>query len=116
MGKEFNYTRIFETSALNPLTAYQAFNTEHFIILYIGYPTVETQKKLQQIRDYANKDPHCWSHQFDDNTMLRHIEHFKSVSRYIESKCKETGITFYDTSSNFLRVFNQAYSDIMELI
>lgn len=41
------------------------------------------------------------------------IEHFKLVSRYIERKCQETGTTFYDTSTDFLRVFNQAYSDVM---
>ncbi len=114
MGKEFNYTRIFETSALDPLAAHKAFNSDDFIILYIGYPNVNSHKKLTEIRKHAKTAPHCWSHQFDDNEMLRHIEHFKSVSRYMEEKCKETGITFYNTSTDFLKVFEQAYSEIIQ--
>lgn len=113
MGKEFNYIRIFDTSALDPLTAYKTFDSKNFIVLYMAYPIVEPYEKLEEIRNYARENSHCWSHKFNDNTMLKHIEHFKLVSRYIEMKCQETGITFYDTSTDFLRVFNQAYSDVM---
>jgi len=113
MGKEFNYTKIFDTCALNPLTVRQAFTSDNFIVLYLGYPDVEPQRKLEEIRKCAKENPYCWSHKFDDGAMLRHIEKFKLASRDIERQCKETNLIFYNTSTDFLRVFNRAYSDIM---
>ena len=47
MGKEFNYTRIFESSHIDPIVAKNKLNYPDYIVLFLGYPKVNIEKKLR---------------------------------------------------------------------
>jgi hypothetical protein len=113
MGKEFNYIRIFDTSVLTTKTAAKHLFSPNHIILFLGYPNVEPTQKLQQIRDFAQLDPNCWSNQYSDEQMLQFLHHFKLVSQQIQDDCLCYNLPFFDTSFDVPTVLNQAFLHVI---
>lgn len=114
MGKEFGYTRIFESCHIDPFWSIKKLNSSNYIFLFLGYPKVNVQQKLQEIRDYGKKNSYCWSNQQDDNSMIAWIKHFSKISQEHQEKCQVVNIPYFDTSENFLKVWNQAYDYVMQ--
>jgi hypothetical protein len=116
MGKQFNYTRIFDTSVLTPKTAAKYFPCPNHIVLFLGYPNVESTQKLQQIRDEAQQDPYCWSHQYSDEQMLKFLYHFILVSQQIQDDCQQYNLPFFDTSFDVPTTLNKAFSYVINQV
>jgi len=100
MGKEFGYLRIFETSVLQPHSSMKLFPHDHFVKIYLGYPSIDPMIKLKQIRNFATAYPHCWSHHMTDKEVLNFIKNFIEKSKVLQLECKNLGIRFIDTSCN----------------
>lgn len=114
MGKEFNYTRIFESSHIDPIIAKNKLNYPDYIFLFLGYPKVNIYKKLRELREYAANHPHCWTHKHPDESLISHIKHFTEISQQHHNKCDLVGIPYFDTSENFLEAWEEAYDYIMK--
>ncbi|MEO1428851.1 MAG: hypothetical protein AAFV71_07270 [Cyanobacteria bacterium J06633_8] len=59
MGKEFKYTRIFESCHVDPIIAKSKLNYSSYIFLFLGYPQVKIDKKIRDLREYAAKHREC---------------------------------------------------------
>ncbi|MGB6301210.1 MAG: hypothetical protein WBF90_34225 [Rivularia sp. (in: cyanobacteria)] len=114
MGKEFNYTRIFESCHVNPILAKTKLNYPSYIFLFLGYPRVNLEKKLQELREYGANHPECWTNQHDDESLISHIKEYAQLSRKHQLKCQQAEIPYFDTSDNFNYVWNQAYDYVMD--
>ncbi len=113
MGKEFNYTRIFESCHVDPIIVKSKLNSPNYIFLFLGYPQVNIDKKLQELREYGAKHSECWTNQHDDESLILHIKHFAKISQEHQLKCQQVAIPYFDTSDNFNYVWNQAYDRVM---
>ena len=113
MGKEFNYTRIFESCHVDPMIIKSKLNSPNYIFVFLGYPQVNVDKKLQKLREYGAKHPECWTNQHDDESLIVYIKHFAEISREQQLKCQQAEIPYFDTSDNFNDVWNQAYDYVM---
>lgn len=114
MGKEFNYTRIFESSHIDPIIAKHKLNHPDYIFLFLGYPKVNIYKKLRELREYAAKHPHCWTHEYSDQSLILQIKNFIEISQQHQKKCDIAGIAYFDTSENFLEAWERAYGYVMK--
>lgn len=114
MGKEFNYTRIFESCHIDPIVAKSKLNYPSYIFLFLGYPQVNVEKKLQELREYGAKHPECWTNQHDDESLILHINNYAELSREHQFKCQQVEIPYFDTSDNFNYVWNQAYDYVIQ--
>ena len=113
MGKEFDYLKIIESSVIAPATVDQHFRGTNYISLFLGYPHVDVQQKLDEIRQAAVDDSYCWSHQYSDQEMIQYIEHFKQLSVQIQDSCEQFDLQFVDTSENWLASMQTADDKII---
>ena len=109
MGKEFKYTRIFESCDVDPILAKTKLNYPSYIFLFLGYPQVRVDKKIQELREYGAKHSECWTNQHDDESLILHLKNYAELSREQQLKCQQVGIRFFDTSDNFSDDWIQAY-------
>ncbi|AFY54713.1 hypothetical protein Riv7116_2187 [Rivularia sp. PCC 7116] len=114
MGKEFRYTRIFESCHVDPIIAKSKLNCPSYIFLFLGYPQVNIDRKIRELREYAAKNPECWTHQHEDDSLISHIKEYALLSREQQIKCQQANIPYFDTSDNFNYVWNQAYDYVMQ--
>ncbi|GEM_PF-4461065 len=114
MGKEFNYTRIFESCHVDPIVVKSKLNYPNYIFLFLGYPKVNINKKLQQLREYGANHSECWTNQHDDRSLILHIQHFAEISQEHQLKCQQVAIPYFDTSDNFNDVWDEAYDYVMQ--
>ena len=114
MGKEFNYTRIFESCHVDPIIAKTKLNYPSYIFVFLGYPQVKVEKKLQELREYGARHSECWTNQHDDESLISHIKEYTQLSREHQLNCQQAEIPYFDTSDNFNYVWNQAYDYVMQ--
>ncbi|CAB1059547.1 hypothetical protein D1BOALGB6SA_4309 [Olavius sp. associated proteobacterium Delta 1] len=81
IGHEFNDIRVFESTFLNPKEVSERLNKPHYICIYFGYPNVEPEEKLSQLRTYGKSYPQCWTNKVSDTKLIEHLSHFIEVSK-----------------------------------
>ena len=113
MGKELNYTRIFESCHVDPIIFKSKLNYPNYIFLFLGYPQVYIENKIRELREYGANHPECWTNQHGDESLILHIKNYAELSREHQLKCEEVEIPYFDTSDNFDDVWNQAYDYVM---
>lgn len=66
--------------------------------VFLGYPRSSLEQRFQTIRQ--NEKGTDWTRNFDDATLLKHIESFIENSVLLSNWCKECQIPFIDVSDN----------------
>lgn len=84
---------------------------QDFVILYLGYPFVEIKDKLKQIKQHARKID--WTNDVSDEEMIEIITLFQNENKIMYEQCKKLGIPFFDTSTNFEKVIEDALQYIV---
>jgi hypothetical protein len=81
-------------------------------VCYIGMKDINPKEKLKIIRDKAVEKE--WTHMHSDEEFLEFLEKYKTTSAEIEIKCKQTGIEYFDSSSDFEETIKQVTSYLCE--
>ncbi len=110
VGQEFEHIRVFESTFLEPKEVAEKFIGSEYICLYMGYPNIERNEKLSQLRSYGSIHPQCWTNNESDSKLLDHLSHFIEVSKMQEVECGKYNIPYYDCSVDFEKVFFEAKS------
>lgn len=109
---EINY--IVETCDITPKKAYQLFNREDTILLFLGTPRQTIDEHFNEIRKYQTEKD--WTYNRSDEHILEHSKHCISKSKEYEKECKELNIWYVDTSFNREEVLNDALEKIEGMI
>lgn len=68
-------------------------------IVYLGYPGLSAEEKLQDIKAHQRKID--WTNDVADSDMLVILGQFIAESRIMAEQCKSTNIPFFDTGAAF---------------
>jgi hypothetical protein len=69
-------------------------------IAFVGFTTINPEKKLKHIRLYKTVK-NDWTSERSDESMLSAIESMIDYSGYIEEECKKYNIPYFDCSNDF---------------
>ena len=116
VGHEFDYVRVFESTFISSPELSKRLNNQEYIILFMGYPHITVEQKLNQLRRYGESNPQCWTNQVSDRKLIEHISHFIEVSIKQKHDCNQNGIMFIDISSNFEAEFTKAKEHVLNNI
>lgn len=92
----FNY--IVETCDITPRKAYELFNKDDTIVLFIGIPNQTIKYHFEEVRKYETEKD--WTYNRNDEEILDHCKRWIAKSKEYEKECKELGIWYVDTSFN----------------
>lgn len=109
---EINY--IVETCDITPKKAYQLFNREDTILLFLGTPRQTIDEHFNEIKKYQTKKD--WTYYRSDEHLLEHSKRWIAKSIEYEKECKALNIWFVDTSFNREEVLNHTLESIGEMI
>lgn len=107
----FNY--IVETCDITPQKAYELFNKDDTILLFLGTPNQTFKQHFEEIRKYETKID--WTYNRSDEHMLEHSKLWVSKSKEYEKECKELDIWYVDTSFNREEVLNNTLKKIEKI-
>lgn len=96
----FNY--IVETCDVTPQKAYELFNKDDTILLFLGTPNQTVEQHFEEIRKYETQRD--WTYNQSDEHMLEHSKHWIAKSKEYEKECKKLNIWYVDTSFNRTKI------------
>ncbi len=79
---------------------------DNFVVVYLGYPNIEPQQKLKQIKQHARQKD--WTNDVSDEEMIDILKLFIKENKIMYQQCLELGIPFFDTSQNFTKELSKA--------
>lgn len=101
----FNY--IVETCDMTPQKAYELFNKEDTILLFLGTPNQTIEQHFEEIRKYETQRD--WTYDQSDEHMLEHSKHWIAKSKEYEKECKKLNIWYVDTSFNRTKILENTF-------
>ncbi|MEI7604477.1 MAG: hypothetical protein WCJ19_05670 [bacterium] len=103
---------VIDGDSLVPDFLSQIMNDENIRICFIGLENVNSQDKLNIIRQQAVKGE--WTYMHTDEELKSFIEGYMTKSRNLRESCEKYGIKYFDTSVNHDEVLEQAYQYLVE--
>ena len=100
------------------LDPYQLFPVDYMEILaerrlpivYLGYPHLSAADKLRAIRGHQRAQD--WSKDMPDSELLPILEQFIAESKLMHQQCREHGLPFFDSGTDFDAAIEQAFGYI----
>jgi|GEM_PF-2062027 len=74
-------------------------------ILFLGYPDIYPQEKMEKILKHARKGD--WTEGVQRKELLSYIQKYIDESKIIKEQCQEYGFQFIDTGSDYEEVIKQ---------
>ncbi len=87
-------------------------NLKDTIIIFLGFPNLTVDKKLEQIRLHDPMEQ--WTHMVSDEQLRINIGRDIEFSKEVEKECKELGIPFFDTGKNYQKTMASIYKMLKE--
>lgn len=109
---EINY--IVETCDITPKKAYQLFNREDTILLFLGTPRQTIDEHFNEIKKYQTEKD--WTYDRSDEHILEHSKYWVYKSKEYEKECKKLNIWYVDTSFNREKILNITLEKIEEML
>ncbi|MEM7530745.1 MAG: hypothetical protein AAF639_01100 [Chloroflexota bacterium] len=81
-------------------------------VVCLGYPTISPELKCTQIRHYAN--PQDWTTDLSDLQLRQLVERYINQSQQLEQSCKELGIPFADTGTDFQQSIQATFERVQQ--
>jgi len=100
---------VIEGEAVLPESARSLLNSnpEEVAVCFLGYPRVEVEEKVRQVKTFNDGD-RDWLTNESDDVIERHIENMVQYSRKIEKECAEYNVRYFDTSNDLMGTVDQA--------
>lgn len=96
----FKYTKhnIIDLEILSPSFAKDMINEDESTAIYMGYPSITPEEKLQQMRKYDTKFD--WTRNLSDEELIKFLTNNINRSRNTRDEAIKYGFEFIDTSFN----------------
>ena len=88
---------IFDSPHLYPEDV-ASFDTNQFLIIFLGYTDIDVQTKTDAILAYDAKT--CWTHKLPREELAKLVDGNIKFSKEIEAQCKAHDILYFDVSNN----------------
>ncbi len=105
---------IIDSAHIKPNDIIKYLDRNKWEIIYVGYPDISKEEKLNQVRRFDSKDD--WTFKKSDDELLKTLNDLIILSKEIEEMCKEYNIKFINTSYNFNKVLDKEYNNIKGII
>lgn len=105
---------ILDTYQLYPQDYHKVFPARNVPIIYLGYPDLTPERKLNHIKAQQRKED--WTADTDDQALCVILEDFIRESLVMKDQCEELDIPFFDTGMDFKKGINKAYTYTEKLI
>lgn len=94
----FKYTQhnIIDLEIMSPQFAKENLDTDESEVIYIGYPSITPEEKLNQIRKYDTKFD--WTRNLSDEEALSLFDNHIKTSKRLQEEAQKYGFEFIDTS------------------
>lgn len=109
---EINY--IVETCDITPNKAYQLFNRDDTILLFLGTPRQTINEHFNEIKKYQTEKD--WTYNRSDEEIWEHSKHWISKSKEYEKESKKFNIWYVDTSFNREKILNANLEKIEKML
>ncbi len=76
-------------------------------VCFIGYAHVSVPQKVKEVYDY-HRDKKDWLTKEPKKYVEDHIRNMVEYSKRIEKTCGQIGLSYFDTSKNFIKALDQA--------
>lgn len=109
----FKYTKhnIIDLEVLDPSFAKSMINADESIAIYMGYPSITPEEKMQQIRKYDSKFD--WTRNLSDEELIKLLTKHIETSKRLQEEAIKYGFEFIDTSFNREKVVIESIERIM---
>lgn len=108
----FNY--IVETCDMTPQKAYELFNKDDTILLFLGTPNQTVEYHFEEIRKYETERD--WTYNCTDEDILEHSKYWVTKSKDYQKECKKLNIWFIDTSFNRTEILENTFHMLEKMI
>ena len=109
---EINY--IVETCDVTPKKAFELFNKEDTILLFIGTPRQTIDEHFNKIRKYETEKD--WTYDRSDEQILKHSKNWIAKSKEYEKECQKLNIWYVDTSFNRTEILENTFHMLEKMI
>ena len=96
----FKYTKhnIIDLEVLSPEFARELINPDESVVIYMGYPSITPEEKMEQIREHDTRFD--WTKTLPDEELLAMLEELIGKSKSLQEEAEKNGFIFIDTSFN----------------
>lgn len=97
-----NMDFIIEGEAINPKQAKELFDKfpDQVKIVFIGYDTVAQFDKVQDVKNYPQKD-NDWLNNEKDEVIFNHVDNMIKYSVKLKKECEKYHLKYFNTSKEF---------------
>lgn len=106
-SKYYTDNLVIEGTNFLPKYLNQFNNDPKVRIVFLGFPTVTSEKKYLDIKNLSSPDDD-WTRDLSDTELKELVNEFIGISKYFRDECKKYDIQFFDTSENMEAVIKQA--------
>jgi len=83
-------------------------------LIFVGYPSLDIDEKLESIYAHAPKDSECVSHGMKSDELRQHLVQWKDASRDQRDFCIEAGFIYVDTSFDFIKAISDGVTNVID--
>ena len=76
-------------------------------VVFVGYTEINVEEKVALVKKHSDSE-HDWLTNESDEYIRDHIENMIAYSKIIKSGCEEHGLSYFDTSDDFLGAIEAA--------
>ncbi len=87
---------IIDSAHILPNDIIKYLNRDKWDIYYLGYPNITPEEKIEEVNRYTKGG---WTTKKSKEELLKTFDKLISISSNIEETCKESNITFINTSN-----------------
>lgn len=104
----FKYAKhnIIDLEVMDPSFAKSMINEDEATAIYMGYPSITPEEKLQQMRKYDTK--YDWTRNLSDENLLKLLKTHIETSKTLQQEAIKYGFEFIDTSFNREKVITES--------
>lgn len=106
---------ILEGEAVLPelIDELQKKHPDHIKVCFVGYSDVSVGEKTKDVYRFGD-GKNDWLTIESDDFVEKHISNMIEYSKRIKRSCKQYGISYFDTSKNFLQVLDDAMEYLLK--
>ncbi|WP_026734994.1 hypothetical protein [Fischerella sp. PCC 9605] len=117
MGKDLEYNvQIFESCYILPESILRLNGSGQVCGVFLLYNQLNFEQKIQDIRNYALTNQHCWSHKYTDSQLRQTLKEFIALSQFFRQECSKHNIKWFDIDDQWNKKWTSAYDFIVNQV
>lgn len=117
MGKDLEYSvLIFESCYILPESIMKLSHEGPVCGVFLLYDSLNIEQKIQDIRNYAKTNQHCWSHSYTDSDLYQALNNFIALSQFFRQECRKYDVQWFDIDDHWKMRWTSVYEFIVNQV